>query len=141
MLLKKLVIKNLRSYEDQEIVFPKGSVLLSGDIGSGKTTILLAIEFALFGLQPSQKAASLLRTDKDEAKVILELEVENKNVTIERTLKRGKKSIVQDSSLLIIDNEKFEESVTEIKSRILKLLNYPSEFSKKTNLLYKPKTF
>ncbi len=27
--------------------------------------------------------------------------------------------------------------MTEIKSRILKLLNYPSEFAKKTNLLYK----
>jgi len=137
MILKKLLIENLRSYEKQEVSFPKGSVLLSGDIGSGKTTILMAIEFALFGLQPSQKGNSLLRSGTDNAKVILEFEVEDKQIVIERCLKRGKKSISQEYATISIDDEKFEGSVTEIKDKILKLLNYPSEFSKKTNLLYK----
>ncbi|MFA5258464.1 MAG: AAA family ATPase [Candidatus Pacearchaeota archaeon] len=137
MLLKRLYIENLRSYKKQEILFPRGSVLLSGDIGSGKTTLLLAIEFALFGLQPSQKGNSLLRTSSDEARVVLEFEIDKKNITIERTLKRSKKSITQDYVSITIDNEKFEESVTEIKNKVLKLLNYPSEFAKKTNLLYR----
>ena len=137
MILKKLQIENLRSYEKQEIDFPKGSTLLSGDIGSGKTTILLAVEFALFVLQPSQKGRKLLRTGKEKAKVILEFEIEGKNIIIERTLKRGKKSVSQGYATIIIDNEKFEGSITEIKNRILKLLNYPAEFTKKTNLLYK----
>jgi len=137
MILKKLQIQNLRSYESQEITFPKGSTLLSGDIGSGKTTILLAIEFALFGLQPSQKGSSLLKSDKDNAKVTLEFEIQEKNIIIERTLKRSKKSVSQDSASITIDNEKYEASITEIKSKILELLNYPIEFAKKTNLLYK----
>ncbi len=137
MILKKLQIENLRSYEKQKVEFPKGSTLLSGDIGSGKTTILLAIEFALFGLQPSQKGSSLLRTGKDNAKVILEFEIEGKNIIIERALKKGKKSISQDYATIIIDNEKFEGSITEVKNKVLKLLNYPPEFTKKTNLLYK----
>jgi len=137
MLLKKLVIENLRSYEKQVIEFPSGSTLLSGDIGSGKTTILLAVEFALFGLQPSQKGGSLLRNGVNNGKVILEFEIDGKQVVIERTLKRGKKSITQDYNSLTIDNDKFEESVTEIKAKILDLLNYPAEFAKKTNLLYK----
>ena len=137
MLLKKLVIENLRSYENQTIKFPKGSTLLSGDIGSGKTTILLAIEFALFGLQPSQKGNSLLRNGTDTAKVILEFDIDNKEIIVERTLKRKKHSITQDYVSITIDNEKFEESVSEIKAKILDLLNYPKEFAKKTNLLYK----
>ena len=137
MLLKKLVIENLRSYENQTIKFPKGSTLLSGDIGSGKTTILLAIEFALFGLQPSQKGNSLLRNGADTAKVILEFDIDNKEIIVERTLKRKKHSITQDYVSITIDNEKFEESVSEIKAKILDLLNYPKEFAKKTNLLYK----
>ncbi len=137
MILKKLQIENLRSYEKQEIDFPKGSTLLSGDIGSGKTTILLAIEFALFGLQPSQKGTSLLRAGANKAKVILEFEIEGKDIIIERVLKRGKKSVSQDYATITIENEKFEGSITEIKNKILKLLNYPSEFTKKTNLLYK----
>lgn len=137
MLLKRLYVENLRSYEKQEVNFPKGSTLLSGDIGSGKTTLLLAIEFALFGLQPGQKGASLLRSNANEAKVILEFEIEGKNIIIERNLKRSKKSISQEYSSITIDHEKFEESITEVKNKILKLLNYPQEFSKKTNLLYK----
>ena len=137
MLLKKLVIENLRSYESQTVEFPKGSTLLSGDIGSGKTTILLAIEFALFGLQPSQKGNSLLRNGCDEGKVLLEFEVEGKEIVVERTLKRKKHSINQDYVSISIDNEKFEESVSEVKAKILDLLNYPGEFAKKTNLLYK----
>jgi DNA repair protein SbcC/Rad50 len=137
MFLKKLLVENLRSYQNQEISFPKGSTLLSGDIGTGKTTILLAIEFALFGLQPSQKATSLLRNGADDGKVVLEFEIDEKIIKIERTLKRSKKSISQDYVSLTIDNEKFEESITEIKSKILKLLNYPPEFTKKTNLLYR----
>ncbi len=137
MLLKKLLIENIRSYEKQEIVFPIGATLLSGDIGTGKTTILLAIEFALFGLEPGQKATSLLRNAADEAKVVLDFELEGKEIIIERTLNRGKKSITQEYCSIKIDNEKIEGSVTEIKNKILNLLNYPSEFAKKTNLLYK----
>ncbi len=137
MFLKKISVENLRSYQNQEIIFPKGSVLLSGDIGTGKTTLLLAIEFALFGLQPGQKGTSLLRNGADDGKVILEFEIDGKKIIIERTLKRSKKSISQDYVSLTVDNEKFEESITEIKSKILKLLNYPSEFTKKTNLLYR----
>ena len=52
MIFKKLAIKNIRSYEDLEIEFPAGTILLAGDIGAGKTSILLALQFALFGLQP-----------------------------------------------------------------------------------------
>ncbi len=137
MLLKKIRLENIRSYENQEMEFPKGSTLLSGDIGSGKTTVLLALEFALFGLQPSQKGSSLLRNGKDNGKVILELEVDGKEIVLERGLKRSKKSVSQDYASIMIDGEKFEASVTEIKNKVLNLLNYPSEFAKKTNLLYK----
>ena len=136
MLLKKIKLENIRSYENQEIEFPVGSVLLSGDVGSGKTSVLMAAEFALFGLQPSQRGSSLLRNGKKQGRVILELEIEGKNIVIERTLKKGR-TISQDYTSITIDNEKTEASVTEIKNKILQLLNYPSEFAKKTNLLYK----
>ena len=136
MILKKILIENIRSYKNQEIVFPKGSTLLSGDIGTGKTSVLLAIEFALFGLQPSQKGSSLLRNGEERARVVLEFEIEDKTIIIERTLKKAK-TISQDYASITINNEKFEGSITEIKTKVLNLLNYPQEFAKKTNLLYK----
>jgi DNA repair protein SbcC/Rad50 len=136
MFIKKIKLKNIRSYKSQEIEFSKGSTLLSGDIGSGKTSILLGIEFALFGLQPGQRGSSLLRNGENEGKVSIEFEIDEKNISIERSLKRGK-TISQSNCIIEVDNEKKELSVTELKDRVLELLNYPKEFSKKQNILYK----
>ncbi|HPD82157.1 MAG TPA: AAA family ATPase, partial [Candidatus Pacearchaeota archaeon] len=136
MKLKKIILNNIRSYEYQEINFPEGSTLLSGDIGSGKTSVLLGIEFALFGLQPGQKGSSILRNGQVQGGVIIEFEVDEKNVIVERKLKKGK-TISQDYCSITIDDEKQETSVTELKNKVLELLNYPKEFSKKQNILYK----
>ena len=136
MKIKKIVLDNIRSYEHQEVNFPDGSVLLSGDIGSGKTSVLLGIEFALFGLQPGQKGSSILRNGQVQGGVSIEFEIDDKNIIIERTLKKTK-TISQDYCSISIDGEKREISVTELKSKVLELLNYPREFSKKQNLLYK----
>ena len=136
MNIKKIVLNNIRSYKQQKIDFPEGSTLLSGDIGSGKTSILLAIEFALFGLQPGQRGSSLLRNGENEGGVLIEFEVEEKQVTIERTLKKGK-TVSQDYCAITIDGEKEEVAVTELKNRVLTLLDYPKEFAKKQNILYK----
>ncbi len=136
MKLTKLKISNIRSYENQEIDFPDGSILLSGDIGSGKTSILLGIEFALFGLQPGQRGNSLLRNGEKEGGVTLEFEVDDKEIIIERVLKKGK-TISQDYCSITINGEKKELSVTELKNKVLDLLEYPREFSKKQNMLYK----
>jgi exonuclease SbcC len=137
MILKKLKLENIRSYEKAEVDFSPGSILLAGDIGAGKTTILLAIEFALFGLQPGQRGASLLRNGEKEGKVILEIEVDEKIVIIERGLKSSSKGISQSDSSITIDNNREELSTTELKNRVIKILNYPKEFVKKTNVLYR----
>ena len=136
MKIKKITLSNIRSYENQKIEFLDGSTLLSGDIGTGKTSVLLGIEFALFGLQPGQRGSSLLRNGVNEGGAAIEFEVDGKEIIIERTLKKGK-TISQDYCSITIDGEKEEISVMELKSRILELLNYPKEFSKKQNILYK----
>ncbi len=136
MYLKKLKLQNIRSYEDLEIEFPKGATLLAGDIGAGKTSVLLAIQFALFGLQPGQKGASILRQGKDQAYVSLECEIDTNNIILERTLKR-KKSITQESNTITINNQTQELSTSEMKNKVIQLLDYPKEFAKKSNLLYR----
>lgn len=137
MKFKKLKLINIRSYERQEIIFPDGAVLLSGEVGSGKTSILLAIEFAIFGLQPGQKGSSLLRNQENSGEVVLEFEISGKNIIIERKLRRSGTAISTEYSAISIDGEKFELSTTEVKTRILSLLGYPQEFVKKMNLLYR----
>ena len=136
MKINKITLDNIRSYEHQEIEFPEGSTLLSGDIGSGKTSILLGIEFAFFGLQPGQRGSFLLRNGTNNGGVKMEFELDGMQVIIERTLKRAK-TISQDYCALTIDGITEETSVMELKNKVLDLLSYPKEFSKKQNILYK----
>lgn len=137
MKFKKIKLKNIRSYENQEIEFSEGPLLLAGDIGSGKTSILLAIEYALFGLQPGQKGSALLRNNASVGEVVLEFEIDGQDIIIERRLKRESKSVTNDYSAITINGNKKEYSITELKSKILNLLHYPPEFIKKNNLLYR----
>ncbi len=137
MIFKKIRLKNIRSYKDEEIVFPEGAVLLAGDVGSGKTSILLAIEYALFGLQPGQRGSSLLSNGEEYGEVTLEMDIDGNSVIIDRALKRSAKSINQDFAALTVNGARFESSLTEVKYKILELLNYPLEFVRKNNLVYK----
>ncbi len=138
MLIKSVKLHNIRSYLESKIELPKGSVLLSGDIGSGKSTVLLATEFALFGLQRGLlDGASLLRSNKKEGFVELELEINNKVIKIKRELKREKKSVVQGNATINIDGTTKELAATELKQFILNTLNYPSGLLTKRNLIYR----
>ncbi|MBU3924185.1 MAG: AAA family ATPase [Nanoarchaeota archaeon] len=138
MRFKKLTIENIRSYKNLTIEFPRGSILLAGNIGSGKTSILLGLQFALFGLQPGQKGSSILRQGTDSAYACLELDIDENQVIIERTIKKSKAGgITQDSNVLTVNNIREELSTSEMKDRVIRLLNYPKEFAKKSNLLYK----
>ncbi|MBT3298091.1 SMC family ATPase [archaeon] len=139
MLLKKLVISNIRSYEYQEIQFPKGSILLSGDIGSGKSTILLAIEFALFGTSRTELSGdSLLRKGENSAEVELHFVIEEKEVIIKRTLKRTSRGVNQGNGYVIINNVKKELTPIELKAEILNLLSYPEDLlSKGKNYVFR----
>ncbi len=140
MIIKKISMENIRSYEKAEIFFPEGSTLLSGDIGSGKSSVLLALEFALFGLQPGfMSGTSLLRKEADEGSVELELEILNRHIKIRRSLERKKASVGQTKDCYLeIDDKKEKLSPEDLKAHILQLLNYPQSMLKsRTNFLYR----
>ncbi|MDP4012325.1 MAG: SMC family ATPase [Candidatus Nanoarchaeia archaeon] len=135
MKLNKIKLNNIRSYVEQEINFPSGTVLLGGDIGSGKSSILLAIDFALFGLRLGElTGSSLLRNGADKGHVELDFEVGGKNIIIKRSLKRGK-TVNQDEGFISVDGEMRNATATELKQKILELFNYPPELLKKSKSL------
>ncbi len=130
MLLNSLIIENIRSYTHEEILFPRGISLFEGDIGSGKSTILMAIEFALFGLG-SQKAESLLAKKAESGYVILEFSVDGEKYEIKRTLRRKNIGVNQDpkNSWIKIGDSTEPLSPSELKQRVLQILkfNEPTE--------------
>ena len=137
MKLLALEMLNIRSYQHQKIDFPEGSFLLSGDIGFGKSTILLAIEFALFGLGDIM-ASSLLRRGEREGMVRLEFELDGKEIIVGRSLQKKGEAISQTTGYISIDGSRKEMTPTELKAEILSLLGYPKElFSKQKNPIYR----
>lgn len=135
MILRRIRLENIRSYISQEIAFPEGSLLLSGDIGSGKSTILLAADFALFGIQKGLTGASLLRHGKDEGSVELDFEVGGREYAIRRTLKRKKGAVRQATGHVISGGVKKDLTAQEAKSFIIGLLGYPPQAVQKDSAL------
>jgi len=132
MFIKSVKLQNIRSYEYVEINFPIGSVLLAGDIGSGKSTILLAIEFAIFGAKKGELPAyTLLRHGKKEGNVELRMQIDSKDVIVKRTLKRGNDDIKQEAGYVIVNGLKKEGTAEELRAIVLELLGYPKDLIKK----------
>jgi len=139
MLIKSIKLYNIRSYENAEIIFPVGSVLLAGDIGSGKSTILLAIEFAIFGAKKGELPAyTLLRHGKKDGSVELKMHIDGKEVLIKRNLKRSNDDIKQEAGYVIVNGLKKDGTTEELRSIVLDLLGYPKDLVKKgKDLIYR----
>ncbi|MBS3174828.1 AAA family ATPase [Candidatus Woesearchaeota archaeon] len=138
MLIKKIKLKNIRSYEEEEIKFNRGINLLSGNIGCGKSTILISIEFALFGLLRGDLSGStLLRNGKDSGYVVLDFELNNKFISIKRSLKKTNSAILQDQCFLTVNDVTQQFTSTEIKQKILELINYPADTLTKKSMVYR----
>lgn len=139
MIVKQLQLHNIRSYLDQKVSFPTGAVLLSGDIGSGKSTILLAIEFALFGTRRGElSGASLLRHGAGEGFVELTINIEDREVIVRRSLKRLKDDVRQDAGYIIVDGIKKDGTAVELRAGMLVMLGYPEILiSKSKDLIYR----
>jgi DNA repair protein SbcC/Rad50 len=133
MIIKKMKLVNIRSYKEQTIDFPLGKTLFEGDIGSGKSTILMALEFGLFGLG-SEKAGSLLRANESEGLVGVVFESGGKEYVVTRHLLKKGKAFNQDNCVLkTADGNAKQYSATEIKGKILEILDFNEPLDPKAN--------
>jgi len=139
MFFESIKLENIRSYTNEEIKFSNGALLLAGDIGSGKSTVLLAIEFALFGLKKGElSGSSLLRNGKSSGTVELKFNIENKCIIIKRSLKRVKDSVNQDSGYIITNGRKEDLTPVEMRTKMFAILGYPMALvSKNKDLIYR----
>lgn len=140
MLLKSLKLENIRSHKNTTLQFPQGSMLLAGDIGSGKSSLLFALEFALFGIQQGLSGTSLLRhgAKQGSVEVCFGLPHINGDIIVKRNLKRGKQSVSQEAGFVIQNGTKTDATAVELKTKIHEFLGYPlSLVSKSKSLLYR----
>ena len=126
--LRHLRVRNIRSYEAGDVEFPPGTTLLTGDVGSGKTSLLYAVEMALFGVAEVD-AAYLVRHGASHAEVDVEFEDAEHRYTLRRRFRRvrrkGRVSFEPEKIGLTVDGAETAYSATELRQRVIELLGFP----------------
>ena len=103
MHLSRLSLRNFKKYRRAEIDFQDGLTGIVGSNGSGKSTIVEAIAWALYGSRASTIKRDLLRNaragDFDLVEVKLTLEMGKRNLSIYRAMKG--KGLMPEATLFI----------------------------------------
>jgi exonuclease SbcC len=103
MLLKTLTLRNYRKYKDASVEFPDGVIGIIGLNGVGKTTLVEAIGWALFGHHAARTTKELIKREgaspHEPCSVNLEFELENDRYAVVREM--AGKNLVPKASLKI----------------------------------------
>jgi exonuclease SbcC len=140
MILQSIEISNIRSIRSEKLEFPSSTMLFFGDVGSGKSSVLKSIEFALFGtlVHGELSGDSLLRRGKSKASVNLTFSIDGKSYSIKRNLLKDRKGKVSQKECVFIDHEEGKQTTfapTDMRRKILSLLSYStSRYEKATKL-------
>ncbi len=91
MRLRTLELRNYRRHRHSVVEFADGVTALVGRNGSGKSSLIEAIGFALFGTAATRTSKDLLRHDgaapADPVSVVLEFDLANQAIRVERELR------------------------------------------------------
>jgi DNA repair protein SbcC/Rad50 len=126
--LRRVRVENIRSYERADLEFGSGTTLLSGDVGAGKTSLLYAIEMALFGVA-EVNAAYLVRHGAPHAEVSVAFEGSGHRYEIFRRFRRlrrkGQETFEAERIRFTVDGAETSYSATELRQQVIDLLGFP----------------
>lgn len=128
-MINYLKMINWRAYEEHEVEFGKGITFIMGANGSGKTSILEAISYALTGeaaLFDSKTRSQLLRDPEHPGIVTLRFDVAGNSYEIQRTQnpdRAGKAYLTRLS-----DKKRLANTQSSVTNQIEKLLGISDDF-------------
>jgi exonuclease SbcC len=112
MKIEIVQLENIRSHVKSTVPFTRGFNCLVGGLGCGKSSVMYAVDFALFGDSIGRSFEYLLREGADLGKVTIQFKHNGNTYKLIRGLKRKGKSINQDfEELKLFENEKLVASM------------------------------
>ncbi|MDM7911466.1 MAG: SMC family ATPase, partial [Methanotrichaceae archaeon] len=123
MRLNKLFMRNFKKYRRAEVNFQDGLTGIVGSNGSGKSTIVEAIAWALYGNKASTIKRDFIRNtragDSDQVEVKLSLSMGKQELEIYRAMKG--KSLTPEAFLLL-DGHRIAAGTKEVDLRLEEIL-------------------
>ncbi len=97
-MITRVELKNWKSHHENSLEFGEGVNGLIGTMGSGKSSVLEAVVFGLFGTTPKHnsrevKLDDLIRrtpSEAEKAEIQVEFMVDNEDYSVKRDIERGK---------------------------------------------------
>jgi DNA repair protein SbcC/Rad50 len=112
MKIEIVQLENIRSHVKSTVPFTRGFNCLVGGLGCGKSSVMYAVDFALFGDSIGRSFEYLLREGADSGKVMIQFKHNGITYKLIRGLKRKGKSINQDfEELKLFEDEKLVASM------------------------------
>ena len=128
-MIKSIYLENWKTHQNSTLNFKKGTNLLIGKIGSGKSSIVDAICYGLFGSFPSLNNRKINISElimfkpvkKEKSILKMEFEYDSKDYVVEREINNGNKS--NTAKLYLNDKLIAGPKQTEVNNRISEILN------------------
>ncbi|MEM3051343.1 MAG: SMC family ATPase [Candidatus Bathyarchaeia archaeon] len=112
MKIEVVQLENIRSHVKSTVPFTRGFNCLLGGVGTGKSSVLYALDFALFGEPLSRSFEYLLREGAESGRITVQFSQNGRTYRIVRGLKRRGKGISQDlEELKLYEDEKLLASM------------------------------
>ncbi len=123
MIIKEIELKDIRSHRQTTVDFTDGINIITGNTGSGKSSILMALEYALFGKigEGKEEGKMLLRRGTTNGSISVQFEENGSEYHIKRGLKRTKIGVNNDDS---VNEIRKNEEIVDLQNRASDLNNY-----------------
>jgi exonuclease SbcC len=121
MIIDRLVLKNFKRFRNEEIHFRDGITGILGNNGTGKSSIVEAIFFALYGVEKtgslqSDYIISSFASPKEQCEVRLDFRIGGDNYSVTRTLKNGK--TIPNKTTFHKNGKLFATGVREVETEV-----------------------
>ena len=126
MIFKKLTLKNFKSHINTEIEFDKGTTIILGDNGAGKSSIFEGINFALYKKYNTKSLNDLINTKANSMAVALSFLVGSREYKVERTRSQKKST----AELFVLQDNDYHSVVSgdkEVNNHIEELLEIDAD--------------
>ena len=143
-MINRIKLKNWRSHLDSSLEFTSGTNALLGPMGSGKSSVMNAICFGLFGTYPDLQSRKIKLDDiimnkpsvKNESQIVVDFTVGGKTYSVMRVIERDKgttySEIREGDKLLDAPNT---QRVTELVEKLLLLSKINKEMKLRLSIL------